>query len=314
MTKTLPIVLLLAALALAVQPAQADQLYRYKGSDGQWHYSDRPPAKQQGEVETLGLKTTASAPRVYLTQENEDGRATLIVVNEYHGPVQVELRFSELLNAPDDVSRRSRFVIGADEAMAVVTLFPQDPALELRYSYEMRYVLGDPEAEHTPEAPYRVPYAVASAFPISQAFGGAATHNDQANQFAVDLVMPVGTQIYAARAGTVVEVAYQHYASGIDLERDGPRANIIRILHEDGTMALYAHLDRSSARVRAGDKVQEGQYIANSGNTGFSSGPHLHFAVMRNAGLGLVSVPFQFRGAEGSAIEPRQGSVLTAYQ
>ena len=88
----------------------------------------------------------------------------------------------------------------------------------------------------------------------------------------------------------------------------------MRILHDDGTFALYAHLNWNSIRVNPGDRVQAGQYIADSGNTGFSSGPHLHFAVQRNLGMRVESMPVTFRGPGGSPISPQRGLSLPAYQ
>src|SRR5690606_150933 len=82
-------------------------------------------------------------------------------------------------------------------------------------------------------------------------------------------------------------------------ERYGGRANYVRILHADGTMALYAHLKPEGVLVRVGQRVRQGQQIALSGNTGFSTAPHLHFVVQANRGMRLESVPFRMYGALG---------------
>lgn len=85
------------------------------------------------------------------------------------------------------------------------------------------------------------------------------------------------------------------------------------ILHDDGTIAVYGHLHWDSIRVRIGAHVVRGQYIADSGNTGITSGPHLHFAVVRNEGGTPVSVPIQFAGIAGVAVTPATQMSLTAY-
>ena len=76
-------------------------------------------------------------------------------------------------------------------------------------------------------------------------------------------------------------------------------------------MAVYAHLELESARVQVGDRVRAGQLLALSGDTGYTSGPHLHFCVQVNANMALISVPFQFTGASGSFV-PEKGMLLTA--
>ncbi|MCP6329972.1 M23 family metallopeptidase, partial [Klebsiella pneumoniae] len=75
---------------------------------------------------------------------------------------------------------------------------------------------------------------------------------------------------------------------------NNPSGNFVRILHDDGTMGVYLHLMRGSVQVREGQYVNGGERIARSGNTGNSTGPHLHFVIQRNVGLALESIPFDF--------------------
>ena len=75
---------------------------------------------------------------------------------------------------------------------------------------------------------------------------------------------------------------------------NNPAGNFVRVLHDDGTMGVYLHLKQGSVSVREGQRVAVGSALGLSGNTGNSSGPHLHFVVQRNTGLGLVSIPYQF--------------------
>jgi murein DD-endopeptidase MepM/ murein hydrolase activator NlpD len=157
-----------------------------------------------------------------------------------------------------------------------------------------------------------VPFAAGSTFTISQAYPTRVTHVTPDSQFAVDIALPDGTPIYAARDGTVINVHHDSFR-GAALAVMLDQANLIEILHDDGTIAVYAHLQWNSIRVRIGQRVARGEYIANSGNTGFTTGPHLHFAVLRNSGAGDVSIPIQFAGIGGAPVTPATNMPLTAY-
>lgn len=85
----------------------------------------------------------------------------------------------------------------------------------------------------------------------------------------VDFGAPVGTPVYAANAGTVIVAKPTGYNGGY--------GSYVVIEHSNGTQTLYAHLSKVS--VAEGDTVTKGERIGSSGNTGRSTGPHLHFEV-----------------------------------
>jgi len=144
-------------------------------------------------------------------------------------------------------------------------------------------------------------------FPVAQAFSGQASHTDKQNYYAVDVGMPEGTPVLAARDGAVMTVDNDFYGAGQDLSKYGDRAHNIRIVHGDGTMAVYAHLQLESARVAVGDHVHAGQQIALSGNTGYTRGPQsaLCRAAERQHGPGRGAV--QVHWPEWR-VHPRKGN------
>ncbi|SCK46738.1 Peptidase family M23 [Streptomyces sp. WMMB 714] len=102
----------------------------------------------------------------------------------------------------------------------------------------------------------------------------------------VDLAAPLGTPIYAAGPGTVTE--------------SGPASGYgqwIRIKHSDGAVTEYGHM--SERFVNVGDTVTGGQHIANVGNEGQSTGPHLHFEVHRDGGTGFGDDPLVYMSERG---------------
>ncbi len=294
--------------------ACADEMYKYRGPDGEWIYADRPP-DDGAQVEVRALEGDDNAEvGIEVTYEFRGRAVELIASNPSYVPIELTLDFRTLRGVefphPDDdlrwvVPPRSDTVLLALDLLEDATR----PVLEFQY----RYLAGDPEARHRPERPYRAPFATATDHKITQAFPQVATHTTRDSQYAVDVSMPIGTDVMAARAGVVFDVAASNFSGGLDPARDGPKANVVRILHDDGTYAIYAHLNTNTIRVRPGDRVQRGQYIADSGNTGFSSGPHLHFAVVRNAGMYIEGVPVLFEGSNGEKIVPAAGAELTAY-
>ncbi|HMR02257.1 MAG TPA: M23 family metallopeptidase, partial [Candidatus Competibacter phosphatis] len=231
-------------------------------------------------------------------------------INDYYGPVEVEISAEALKNMRAEPPLPVRVVVPARTELTAVTLKPV--STRWSYGYQVRAVLGDPAAKHRPEQPYAPPFAPGQRFRISQAFDGSFSHQHPQSRYAVDIGLPLGTPVRAARAGTIMEVAGDFFDGGTDPKYQS-RANAVRVLHDDGTMAVYAHLHPDSIQVAPGQRVKRGTWLANSGNTGFSTGPHLHFAIQRNAGMELVSIPFEFAGSDGEGVTPVAGMLLTAY-
>ena len=302
-----------AALALFAGVAVPQSLYKYRGADGEWVFTDRRPAESL-EIEVRELSRGEPNPKVSVYYRLVDDQIRLFARNEYHAPVQVDLGLDELRDVElPPADQPMSFVVPARQEASLIGFTIAEQATRPYVAYRYRYLLGDPAAEHRPERPYRAPFAVARTYTVSQAYPYAITHNTEDAAHAVDISMPVGTGVYAAREGVVVDVASTNYRGGLDPTLDGAEANIVRVLHDDGTYAVYAHLNWNAIRVKPGDIVTRGQYIADSGNTGFSTGPHLHFVVQRNADMRLESIPVSFEGVNGEAIEPERGNDLTAY-
>ena len=101
---------------------------------------------------------------------------------------------------------------------------------------------------------------------------------DERLRYSVDFKCVEETPIFAARSGKVMFVKDDSDVGGDDKKywNDGNR---IVLLHEDGEHTGYEHMKHKGVEVRAGQEVKVGQVIGYSGNTGFSSAPHLHFEV-----------------------------------
>ncbi|MGC5565218.1 M23 family metallopeptidase [Streptomyces sp. FR-108] len=116
----------------------------------------------------------------------------------------------------------------------------------------------------------------------------SSTHSGQ------DFAVSSGTRVVAAHGGTVVK-------TGGNGAGDGPAyGNAVVIKHGNGTYSQYAHLSRVD--VRAGQVVKTGQRIALSGNTGNSSGPHLHFEIRTTANYGSAVDPVAFLRSKGLSL------------
>jgi len=300
----------LAAL-IAAHAASAQTMYRYKDVNGVWVYTDRKPAGAQ-DFQAQQIERRFEKPAVNLLQRSQDDGVALIAQNTYFGPVQIAFRVRPIENVSPATRRSGLATLPPRSETELVVVGKSVDYVDLRFDSEFEFIPGEPGAVHKPDQPYRLPYALSTAVRVSQAYPVVRTHSDPGSQYAIDFVMPIGTDVFAARGGVVIEVASDFFEAGTNYEVDGPRANVVRILHDDGTMGLYVHLNWNTIRVVPGQRVRRGEYLADSGNTGFSTGPHLHFVVQRNEGGALVAVPLEFASSSGP-ITLVTGETYTAY-
>ena len=106
----------------------------------------------------------------------------------------------------------------------------------------------------------------------------------------VDYAAPRGTPVMSLGEGTVKFIGWK-----------GGYGKSVVISHKGGVETLYAHLSRYAKKLKKGDKVEQGQIVAFVGSTGISTGPHLHFEVIKN---GKSIDPLKLRGAKSASIEP----------
>ena len=158
---------------------------------------------------------------------------------------------------------------------------------------------------------YRLPFEKGRSYRVAQGYNGKRTHEGR-DQYAVDFAMRKGTPVCAARAGVVVDLRESSKTGGSD-EKFRDKSNYVCIAHADGTVAEYHHLHYEGVLVEIAQQVEAGQRIAISGNTGYSTGPHLHFGVYSAVnGRRRRSHPVTFACREGIISEPIEGQIYTA--
>jgi murein DD-endopeptidase MepM/ murein hydrolase activator NlpD len=303
---------LIAAAVTVAQPgaALAQSAYKYRDANGQWVFTDRAASAATPAGDAIALTHEHGALRVAVERADSAAATQLLGVNDCLcvATVHVLIVESDFEQIPRGHTYELTLEPGSRQEL--VSAPHVSGAGRLRYNW--RVALGSPTAVHNPSRPYRAPFAVGETFMVTQAYPARMTHGTPDSAYAVDFALPDGTPVYAAREGVVINVRHDSFR-GAPVPAMLDQANVIEILHDDGTIGVYAHLHWDSIRVHIGQQVARGEYIANSGNTGFTTGPHLHFAVWRNAGTADVSIPVQFAGIGGAPVTPATSVPLTAY-
>ncbi len=139
---------------------------------------------------------------------------------------------------------------------------------------QFQYVAKELEMSMDELSDYPVIFPVKRAYYgnyLSSAFGKRMhpIHHTVQNHTGIDIAEPKGNPVYATGNGVVVNTGWNR-----------GYGNFVEIRHKAGFSTFYAHLDRGL--VAAGDRVVMGEHIACVGNTGISTGSHLHYEVRKN--------------------------------
>lgn len=233
-----------------------------------------------------------------LRNRNLGGGDEYLVRNLLAGPIEVRCTLVKAENVASNPRLPRRLVVPARAEIKLTELHSIEPTLPAVAQIECSAMIGDPNAPARDGVAYAVPFYPGTKFSLDQGFGGEHSHHEPESRHSLDLGVPEGTPVIAARGGVVMQVEEDFRASGSDAKRYGDRSNYVRVLHDDGSMALYAHLAPRTILFRPGDRIRTGNFLAKSGNTGFSTGPHLHFSVQKNVGFALRSIPFTMPGVD----------------
>ncbi|MHC4661804.1 MAG: M23 family metallopeptidase [Planctomycetota bacterium] len=157
------------------------------------------------------------------------------------------------------------------------------------------------------EVVYYLPLKYGDSRRVFQGNNGKTSHNDSWNRYAFDFSMPVGTPVVASADGVVTFVKEDTAGP----TGNGADNNKVAILHADGNVSEYQHIKQDGAVVEKDQKVLRGDLIAYSGNTGYSSAPHLHFGLVAGNHLTGTSVPCKFADIGGDGV-PKTGDTVTS--
>lgn len=292
--------------ALLAPSAAEGKIIRYVDANGVVSYTDDEESVRDGgyRYDAYDDWGEPDQEKVKLSFDPETGR--IYIVNGFASTVTVRIQASDpdLIKETNIPFDEPIEVGGSERYLAGYVVYGGEGELTVSRSFDLGRIFRGSDTFYYLTNPNDLIVPFAGSFKVTQGWEGGFTHQGPRNRYAIDVSMPVGTPVLAARAGRVVDMRMSSTEGG-NSPRFRPRANYIKIEHDDGTLTVYVHLKGNSQRVQVGDAVKQGEVIALSGNTGYTTGPHLHFALLTNTREGVRSIKFKLGGAE-----PVSGTML----
>jgi murein DD-endopeptidase MepM/ murein hydrolase activator NlpD len=246
----------------------------------------------------------------FMAYKKRNSETTLIAENNNAYPVTLLVKLSNVQNYRVDRPLLHHIEVDPFSKTEVMHLRTDNSAKKASFRSSYSWVMGRASARHDTELLYALPFKRDSLVIVSQGFNGQTTHTGR-SRYAVDFAAKIGTRVYAAREGKVIATESSFNRGGFGMEF-AQYANYVTIEHSDGTMAQYYHLKQYGVAVNVGQHVSKGQFIGLSGNTGYSSGPHLHFGVYKvdSDFHTTVTLPFKFKTNIGVVDSPAKGNLF----
>ncbi len=221
------------------------------------------------------------------------------IKNNSYVPLEVMVTLDESTNVSADIP--SVISLPSKSQKYGFKVCISNPSIPWNYKYSFNSAIGFSTNMHTGDGKYFLPFKAGETHKVTQGEMGTFSHfGEFANSIDFDLI---GEEFTAMRDGTVVFVKEDSNEGGADRSFED-KANFVWILQPDGSISRYVHLQQNGALVNLGDKVKAGDIIGLSGNTGFTSGPHLHVQVVLQKGFsGIDLIPIRFDGIDGALDE-----------
>ncbi len=302
----------IAAVEVLLQEERLDVYSRKVAIEEQQAYEEHLrvlTASQAKKIRYSGVRNRRNS--VLVSTKNIGNKIEFYAHNRNAFAVTMTLKLAQLKNLKTNRRLPLYVELQAHTKKRILQLERINAAKPVHFQSHYGWVMGLASARHDAHYHYLLPFEKGKKVRVSQGFNGATSHNGY-SRYAVDFAVPVGTPVFAARGGVVV--ATRASGSKGALKRGyGKYANYIVIEHSDGTLGKYYHLKKGGVSVSVGDRVKAGELIGYSGNTGYSSGPHLHFSVSKvdpKYKQRPVTLPFQLQTAQGTVGTIKRGDRL----
>ncbi len=260
----------------------------------------------------FGAEPAEQSALIQLTAVDYESHADIFAQNYSYGEITVYLE-AVLVNLNPSPALPVTITVPPQTRKKLVRLHVQKNSNAWSYRYNYTSAYGSLDTVHDDGYLYRLPYEPGKEYRLLQSFGGRFSHYEE-SLYAVDFSMPEGSLVLAAREGVVVATRNDSSRGGPDksFRDDG---NFVYVRHPDKSLGIYTHFKKGGVLVEAGDFVRPGDFIGLSGNTGWSSEPHLHFGIYKLLGGDMgQSVPFLFDTRKGIVNLPKKGEVYLVNQ